>query len=65
LLDLALDLDHHLDQEDLYHKLMFWDKAKPIVYGLRKDLAMPRFLENYEACAVKYPEWANNNPPKV
>ena len=44
---------------------MFWDKAKPLVYGLRKDLGMPRFLENYEVCAKKYPEWVENNPPKV
>ncbi|MFX0030825.1 MAG: hypothetical protein ACFE8B_16550 [Candidatus Hermodarchaeota archaeon] len=44
---------------------MLWDKAKPIVYGLRKDLNMPRFLENYEVCALKYPEWAKNNPAKV
>ncbi|MHA1933064.1 MAG: DUF4760 domain-containing protein [Promethearchaeota archaeon] len=54
--------------EDLLFELwgdMMWDKAKPIVYGLRKDLAMPRFLENFEVCAKKYPKWAENNPPKV
>jgi hypothetical protein len=54
--------------EDLLFELygdMMWDKAKPIVYGLRKDLGMPRFLENYEVCAIKYPKWAENNPPKV
>ncbi|MFW9785185.1 MAG: hypothetical protein ACFFFB_23090 [Candidatus Heimdallarchaeota archaeon] len=44
---------------------MMWDKAKPIVHGMRKDLNMPRFLENYEACAVKYPKWAEEHPPKV
>ncbi|MHA2037377.1 MAG: DUF4760 domain-containing protein [Promethearchaeota archaeon] len=54
--------------EDLLFEMwgdMMWDKAKPIVYGLRKDLDMPRFLENYEVCALKYPKWAENNPPKV
>jgi hypothetical protein len=44
---------------------MMWEKAKPIVYGLRKDLNMPRFLENFEACALRYPKWAENHPPKV
>ncbi|MHA2282142.1 MAG: DUF4760 domain-containing protein [Promethearchaeota archaeon] len=54
--------------EDLLFEMwgdMMWDKAKPIVYGMRKDLEMPRFLENYEVCALKYPKWAENNPPKV
>ena len=44
---------------------MMWDKAKPIVYGLRKDLNMPRFLENYEVCALKYPKYIEDHPPKV
>lgn len=44
---------------------MMWDKAKPIVHGMRKDLGMPRFLENFEACVIKYPKWAEDNPPKI
>ncbi|MFW9900974.1 MAG: hypothetical protein ACFFDY_06765 [Candidatus Thorarchaeota archaeon] len=44
---------------------MMWEKSKPIVYGLRKELNMPRFLENFEVCAMKYPKWAENHPPKV
>jgi len=32
---------------------------------MRKDLAMPRFLENYEILARKYPEWAEKNPIKI
>ncbi|MHA2392585.1 MAG: DUF4760 domain-containing protein [Promethearchaeota archaeon] len=54
--------------EDLIFEMwgdMLWDRAKPLVYGLRKDLGMPRFLENYEICAKKYPKWTENNPPKV
>jgi hypothetical protein len=54
--------------EDLVFEMwanMMWDKAKPIVYGLRKDLAMPRFMENYEACVKKYPEWEKKNPIKI
>ena len=42
-----------------------WEKAKPIIYGMRKDLAMPRFLENYEILVKKYPEWAEKNPIKI
>jgi len=44
---------------------MMWEKFKPIVYGLRKELNMPRFLENFEVCAMKYPKWAEKHPPKV
>ncbi len=61
-------VNRELISEDLIFEMwgdMMWEKAKPIVYGLRKDLAMPRFLENYEVCALKYPKWAENNPPKV
>ena len=61
-------VNRELLSEDLLFELygdMMWNKAKPIVYGLRKDLNMPRFLENYEVCAMKYPKWAEKNPPKV
>jgi len=44
---------------------MMWDKAKSIVHGLRKDLNMPRFMENYEFLAKKYPKWAENNPIRI
>ncbi|MFX0023537.1 MAG: hypothetical protein ACFE9S_14520 [Candidatus Hermodarchaeota archaeon] len=47
------------------HGDMLWDKAEPIIHGMRKDLDMPRFLENYEVFAKKYPKWAENNPIKV
>ncbi|MFW9822585.1 MAG: hypothetical protein ACFFE4_06605 [Candidatus Thorarchaeota archaeon] len=54
--------------EDLVFEMwgdMMWDKLKPIVYGLRKDLGIPRFLENFEAFVIRYPKWVENNPVKV
>ena len=49
---------------DLYGPLL-WEKVESIAHGMRKTLEMPRFLENYEVCAKKYPMWAEKNPPKV
>ena len=54
--------------EDLLFEMyggMEWEKTKPIIYGMRKDLNMPRFMENYEVCARMYPEWAKENPIKI
>jgi hypothetical protein len=54
--------------EDLVFELygdMMWEKSSPIVRGMREDLKMPRFLENFEVMALKYPEWAEKNPPKI
>lgn len=49
---------------DLYGS-MLWEKIEAIVYGMRKDLEMPRLYENFEVFAKRYPMWAENNPPKV
>jgi len=49
---------------DLWGNLV-WKKLEPIVYGMRKEIEMPRYLENFEVLAKRYPEWAENNPPKV
>lgn len=49
---------------DLYGS-MVWEKVELIVYGMRKEINMPRLFENYEVCAKKYPLWAEKNPPKV
>ncbi len=49
---------------DLYGS-MVWEKVEPIVYGMRKEINMPRLFENYEVCAKKYQSWAEKNPPKV
>ena len=61
-------MNKELLSEDLLFELlgdMNWSKTKPIVYGLREDLNMPRFMENYEVCARMYPEWAKQNPIKI
>jgi len=49
---------------DLWGQLA-WKKLEPIVYGMRKEIEMPRYLENFEVLAQRYPEWAEKNPPKV
>lgn len=55
--------------EDLVFEMwaieMIWQKAKPIVYGLREQLQMPRYMENIEATANRYPEWAEKHPIKI
>ncbi|MFX0081129.1 MAG: DUF4760 domain-containing protein [Candidatus Hodarchaeota archaeon] len=61
-------VNKELISEDLVFDLMgslMWEKLGPIVIGLRKDIEMPRYLENYEVLAKKYPSWAEKNPPKV
>ena len=66
LLGMLVNLDL-LSEDILFESYgdMMWEKAKPFVYGMRKDLGMPRFLENFEVCALKYPKWVENHPPKV
>ena len=55
--------------EDLVFEMwaieMIWQKSKPIVYGLREQLQMPRFMENIEALANRYPAWAEKHPIKI
>ncbi len=57
-----------LISEDLIFDLwgsLTWEKLEALVYGIRKDMGMPRYLENYEILAKKYKYWAEKNPPKV
>ncbi|MHA2430840.1 MAG: DUF4760 domain-containing protein [Promethearchaeota archaeon] len=49
---------------DLWGSLS-WEKLDTLVYGIRKDIGMPRYLENYEILAKKYKYWTEKNPPKV
>ena len=42
-----------------------WEKVEPIVYGLRKDMKIPRLYENLEILAKKFPEWEKTHPPKI
>jgi hypothetical protein len=61
-------VNRELISEDLVFDLwgsLFWSKLGPIVQGMRKDLEMPRYLENYEVVAKRYTAWAERNPPKV
>ncbi|QEE16849.1 hypothetical protein DSAG12_02679 [Promethearchaeum syntrophicum] len=61
-------VNRDLLSEDLVFDLwgpLFWKKFEPIVLGMRKEMEMPRLFENYEVCAKRYPQWAEQNPPKV
>jgi hypothetical protein len=42
-----------------------WQKAEPIVHGMRKDSKIPRLYENFEVLAKKFAEWEKKHPPKV
>lgn len=65
---LSTFVNKELISEDLVFDLMgsmTWEKIEPIILGIRKDIGMPRYMENYEVLAKKYPAWAEKNPPKV
>ena len=42
-----------------------WERAKPIIYGIRKQWNEPRFRENFELLAKRGQEWLEKHPPKV
>jgi hypothetical protein len=42
-----------------------WERAKPIIYGIRKQWNEPRFRENFEILAKGGHEWLEKHPPKV
>ena len=42
-----------------------WEKAEPIVHGIRKDMKAVRLFENFEVLAKKQSEWEKKHPPKV
>ena len=61
-------VNRELINEDLVFDLfgsLTWEKLGPIIQGMRKELEIPRYLENYEVVAKRYPVWAERNPPKV
>ncbi len=65
---LSTFVNRELISEELVFDLigsMMWGKLEPIIKGIRKDMGMPRYLENYEVLAKKYPGWAEKNPPKI
>jgi hypothetical protein len=42
-----------------------WERAKPIIYGIRRQWNEPRFRENFEILAKRGKDWLEKNPPKV
>jgi hypothetical protein len=42
-----------------------WERAKPIIYGIRKEWNDPRFRENFELLAKRGYEWLEKHPPRV
>jgi Domain of unknown function (DUF4760) len=42
-----------------------WERAKPIIYGIRKQWNEPRFRENFEILAKSGKDWVEKHPPKV
>ena len=65
---LGVMVNKDLLSEDLVFDMwgsLNWEKLESVIYGLRKDIEMPRFMENFEILAKKYKGWAEANPPKV
>ena len=58
-----------LISEDLFFDMFLvkhrWEKAEPIVHGLRKEWKSPRLYENFEVLVQKEAKWEKTHPPKV
>jgi hypothetical protein len=66
----GLLIEYGLLDEDLYYDRYGglqaeWERAKPIIYGIRKQWNEPRFRENFELLAKRGREWTDRHPPKV
>ena len=66
----GLLIEYGLLDEDLYYDRYGglqaeWERAKPIIYGIRKQWNEPRFRENFELLAMRGREWTDRHPPKV
>jgi hypothetical protein len=66
----GLLIEYGFLDEDLYYDRYGglqaeWERAKPIIYGIRKEWNDPRFRENFELLAKKGYEWLDRRPPKV
>lgn len=48
---------------DLFNPTPYWERAKPIVEGMRKT--RPHIYENFERLAGQRKQWAEKRPPKV
>ena len=66
----GLLIEYGFLSEDLYYDRYGglqaeWERAKPIIYGIRKQWNEPRFRENFELLAKRGREWLDRHPPKV
>jgi Domain of unknown function (DUF4760) len=66
----GLLIEYGLLDEDLYYDRYGglqaeWERAKPIIYGIRKLWNEPRFRENFEILAKRGRDWLERHPPKV
>jgi hypothetical protein len=66
----GLLIEYGFLSEDLYYDRYGglqaeWERAKPIIYGIRKEWNEPRFRENFELLAGRGHEWLEKHPPKV
>jgi len=50
---------------DMFYAKFIWEKAKTIVYGLRKEWKSPRLYENFEVLVQKEAKWEKTHTPKV
>ena len=48
---------------DVFNPTPYWERAKPIVEGMRK--ARPHIYENFERLDEQRRHWAEKRPPKV
>ena len=48
---------------DVFNPTPFWERAKPIVDGMRQ--ARPHIYENFELLSAKRKAWSERRPPKV
>ena len=42
-----------------------WEKAKPIIYGIRKQWNSPHFRENFEILALRGKNWTESHLSKI
>jgi Domain of unknown function (DUF4760) len=66
----GLLIEYGFLDEDLYYDRYGglqaeWERAKPIIYGIRKQWNEPRIRENFELLAKKGYKWLDRHPPKV
>lgn len=66
----GLLIEHGFLDENLYYDRYGglqaeWERAKPIIYGIRKQWNEPRFRENFEVLAKRGHDWLEKHPPKV